>query len=159
MLNPDRNLYSVAPVGGIVIIGRAVSLRTGLTRDNALNLIGWLCIASNAKPEEIAAVLKEAETPLTKPVVAAVEAPKVSVPPMVEKGVLVPPVPPSRQPGGLAVNGRVGPEVEKTVEPFIGAVDAEEKAALDAVIAKVAATPVAAVDSEALARAWGVKNA
>lgn len=58
MLNPDHNLFSVAPVGSIVVIGRQMTLRGGLTRERAINLITWLSIATNATREEIAAEMK-----------------------------------------------------------------------------------------------------
>jgi len=141
MLNPDRNLYSVAPVGQVVIIGRNNALKGGLSRENALNLIGWLILATNAKPEDITRVLLDASKPVGAQA-PKVEAPKVSVPP---------------------------------VAAFIGEIDPEEQAAIDAVkqppaapavvplkpaVAAVAAAVPATtpVDEAALTAAWAGKS-
>jgi hypothetical protein len=56
-LNPDKNLYSVAPIGNVIVIGRQISLRGGLVRDQALNLLSCLIIATNASPDEIGACI------------------------------------------------------------------------------------------------------
>jgi len=79
-LNPDRNHYSVAPVGNNIIIARVALLKGGLSRENALNLIAWLVLATNANPDEIARVLLDASKPVGNQ--PAVEAPKVLVPPV-----------------------------------------------------------------------------
>lgn len=110
MLNPDNNLYSVAPVGNVVIIGRQVALKGGITRDNAINLLTWLILSTNATPEEISSAISAALKPTAqiKPTVTVL--PKVQVP--------------------LA---------GQNVAAFIGTVDAEEQAALDEVAAACAA--------------------
>lgn len=104
MLNPDNNLYSVAPVGNVIVIGRQAALKGGITRDSALNLLTWLILSTNAKPEEIAAGIAAAIKPTTpvKPTVTVL--PKIQVP----------------------VAGQ-------NVAAFIGEVDPEEQAALDEV--------------------------
>jgi hypothetical protein len=110
MLNPDNNLYSVAPVGNVIVIGRQASLKGGLTRDSALNLLTWLILSTNAKPEEIAAGIAAAIKPTTpvKPTVTVL--PKIQVP----------------------VAGQ-------NVAAFIGEIDPEEQAALDEVAQACAA--------------------
>lgn len=110
MLNPDNNLYSVAPVGNVIVIGRQAALKGGITRESALNLLTWLILSTNAKPEEIAAGIAAAIKPTTavKPTAPAV--PKIQVP----------------------VAGQ-------NVAAFIGEVDPEEQAALDEVAAACAA--------------------
>jgi hypothetical protein len=113
MLNPDDNLYSVAPVGHIVIIGRQVALKGGITRDNAINLLTWLILSTNATPDEIRAAIVKANKPT--PFTAAISrfaAPTATVTPIVPQQV---------------------PVAGQSVAAFIGDVDTEEQAALDEV--------------------------
>lgn len=110
-LNPDKNLFSVAPVGTVVIIGRSGTLKAGLTRENALNLIAWLILSTDAKPVEIAAMLRDACTP-TPPVVGKTQ----SLPPPAVEKQLSPPV--------------QVPPAGTVVKEFIGDIDDEEAAAL-----------------------------
>ena len=64
-LNPIWNRYNVAPINGIVVIGHRRAMHSGLTRENAMNLLAWLIIATEATPDEITAELEAAhkETP------------------------------------------------------------------------------------------------
>lgn len=55
--DPQMNLYSVAPIGENVYIGRNAVLRGGLARKSALNLAVWLIVATGATPEEIRRLL------------------------------------------------------------------------------------------------------
>lgn len=140
-LNPDRNHFSVAPVGNSIIIGRAGLLKGGLSRENALNLIGWLVLATNAKPEDIKRVLADASKPTKAPQAQpAAEASEVT-------------------------------KVPPAVTAFIGSIDPEEKAALQEAAQQVnqpASVPSALgtnakteipkttpVDEQALTAAWG----
>lgn len=120
MLNPDNNLYSVAPVGHNVIIARQVALKGGISRDNAINLLTWLIIATNTTPEEIAQAMSKAIKPTVQPAKPVVATPPVPVAPPVVAG--------------------------QTVQAFIGEIDPEEQAALDdvaqACAIAVAAAPV-----------------
>src|SRR5512137_1626594 len=155
--NPDKNLFSVAPVGQIVIIGRSMVLRGGLSREHAMNLATWLLIAANATPEEVKAGIQDAMTPnavyLMGRRVTGLPARTVPQPP--------PPQTP-RQPQPVA------PEVAGQVAPFIGEIDPEEAEGIQAATtpqtgAKApAAAPgapvvpkVAVVDPGKLANAWG----
>jgi len=61
-LNPDMNLFSVAPIGHIIMIGRANALKGGLSREYAINLLTWLTIATGANPEEICEEIAKACT-------------------------------------------------------------------------------------------------
>lgn len=156
--NPDKNLFSVAPVGGIVIIGRSMVLRGGLTRELALNLATWLLISANATPEEVKANIQDAMTPnarnLTgRRVVGLPTARTVPQPP--------PPQAP-KQPEPVA------PEVAGQVAPFIGEIDPEEAEGIQAALTPQtgpkapvveSAAPgmpkIAVVDPGKLADAWG----
>lgn len=155
--NPDKNLFSVAPVGQIVIIGRSITLRGGLSREHALNLATWLLISANATPEEVKAGIQDAMTPnavnLTgRRVVGLVPQRTVPQPP--------PPQAPKAQ--------EVAPEVAGQVAPFIGEIDPEEAEGIEAATTPQTgpkAPPAAAagpvlpkvrtVDPDALANAWG----
>jgi hypothetical protein len=101
-LNPDKNLYSVAPVGPNIIIGRQMCLKGGLDRKRAINLLAWLMIATKATGAEIRAELKDATT-------ATGQAPAVE--------------------GPTNVVG-ISSATQEAVRPFIGSVDAEEQEAL-----------------------------
>lgn len=104
-LNPDKNLYSVAPVDSFVIIGRIAALKGRIERPKALNLLAWLMIATNATTEEIRAELKDAKTPcLRAPAVESVPAPSNVV--------------------------AIPQSVQEAVKPFIGDLDSEEVEAL-----------------------------
>lgn len=59
-LNPHWNRYNVAPVNGIIIIGHRRAMHSGLTRENAINLLAWLTIATEATAEEIAREMEQA---------------------------------------------------------------------------------------------------
>jgi len=123
MLNPDDNLYSVAPVGNIVVVGRNVALKGGITRDNAINLLTWLILSTNATPDEIRTAIVKANRPTAR---FAPSAPPIAVVP--------------RQAVPLA---------GQSVAAFMGEIDAEEQAALDEVKAacEVAATVTPAVET------------
>lgn len=106
-LNPDKNLYSVAPVGPTVIIGRIAAVKGGIERKRAINLLAWLMIATNATGEEIRAELKDAKTPTAQaPAPGTVEVP-----------------------AGLV---SIPQSTQDAVRPYIGDVDAEEREALEA---------------------------
>lgn len=159
--NPDKNLFSVAPVGGIVIIGRSMVLRGGLTRELALNLATWLLISANASPEEVKAGIQDAMTPnklnLTGRRVVGLPTART-----------VPQPPPPRTPSKPA---EVAPEVSGQVTPFMGEIDPEEAEGIAAALtpttpqtgarvpAPTANVPVlpkiATVDPDKLADAWG----
>ena len=111
MLNPDKNLYSVAPVGGNIIVGRFNTLKASMTRDQAMNLLTWLIISTKTNPKEIAEVMAEVCTPNM---------------PSRPKPVVVPKPP---EPVNLG-----------EVETFIGNIDPEEQAALDAAIEEAGKT-------------------
>lgn len=138
-LNPDRNHYSVAPVGGNIIIGRVALLKGGLSRENALNLIGWLVLATNAKPDDIARVLAEASTPIGKAVPPAVEPPKVLVPPV------------------AAFIGSIDAEEQAAINEAAQAVNAPQPQVPPAVGAgaKTTVPKTIIVDPEGLTEAWG----
>lgn len=118
-LNPDRNHFSVAPVGNVIIIGRHTALKGGLSRESALNLLGWLVIATGASPQEIKLQIALAQTPTgaTPPVIRA-----------------VPPMPTAPQTVQAA-----------ELETFVGQVDDEEKAALDSAGVQIAPSPALVV--------------
>lgn len=111
MLNPDKNLYSVAPVGGNIIIGRHIALRGGLSREQALNLLTWLIISTNSSPTEIASLLKDANT--ANSVARA---------------------------GGVPRPPQMGHVDVDNVKQFIGTIDPEEQAAIDAAIEEAGKT-------------------
>ena len=90
------------------MIGRHGPLRGGLSRENAINLLTWLVIATKATDEEIAAELKEA---LKMPPVAPQRAPVVSLPPRVQATI-------------------------EELKTYVGDLDSEEKASVDAVAQK-----------------------
>jgi hypothetical protein len=165
MLNPDKNLFSVAPVGQIVIIGRQAALKGGMTRDNAMNLLTWLILSCNATPEEIGARIKDASTPTIKPV------PGVSGPIVSRFAATAQPAQPA-QPVKPATLPQPTPQSQVSeLNKFIGDVDAEEQAALDDLKAAcetaVKQNPLepsqiqppgkpGIVDESALVSAWGV---
>lgn len=136
-LNPDRNLYSVAPVGNVIVIGRNMALRGGLTRENAINLIAWLAIATNAKPEEISAEIRSASTSIPK------AEPKAAV---------------ARPPAAALHVANPAEVASRKAEPFIESVDNEEVAAIAEAVKKAgeslngAETPV--IDGDQLTKAW-----
>lgn len=139
-LNPDRNHFSVAPVGNNIIIGRVALLKGGLSRENALNLIGWLVLATNAKPDDITRVLSEASTPIGKQVLPpAVEPPKVLVPPV------------------AAFMGSIDAEEQAALDEAVQAVNAPQPQVTPAVGAgaKTTVPKSITVDPEGLTEAWG----
>jgi hypothetical protein len=139
-LNPDRNHYSVAPVGNNIIIGRVALLKGGLSRENALNLVGWLVLATNAKPDDIARVLSEASTPIGKQILpSAVETPKVLVPPV------------------ASFIGSIDPEEQAAINEAAQAVNAPQPQVPPTVGAgaKTTVPKSIVVDPEGLADAWG----
>lgn len=102
-LNPDKNLYSVAPVGPNIIIGRHMCLKGGLDRKRALNLLAWLMLATKATTEEIRAEIKDATLPIV----------------------------PASEPVELPANVvGISSAVQDEVRPFIGEIDPEEQEAL-----------------------------
>ena len=123
MLNPDDNLYSVAPVGNIVVVGRNVALKGGITRDNAINLLTWLILSTNATPDEIRTAIVKANRPTAR---------------------FAPSVPPV-----AVVPRQAVPLAGQSVAAFMGEIDAEEQAALDEVKAacEVAATVTPVVET------------
>lgn len=151
--NPDKNLFSVAPVGQIVIIGRSVALRGGLSREYALNLATWLLIAANATPEEVKQGIQDAmistPTPKSRPVVglATVRTVPTLPPPRAEKP------------------EEVSPEVAGQVTPFIGQIDPEEAEGIKTALnqqtgakmsapASLATSKIATIDVDSFANAW-----
>lgn len=102
-LNPDKNLYSVAPVGQTIIIGRQMCLKGGLERKRAINLLAWLMIATKATGEEIRAELKDATLPIVSP------------------------SEPIESPSNVV---GISSSVQEAVKPYIGNLDAEEQEAL-----------------------------
>lgn len=173
-LNPNHNLFSVAPVGHIIVIGRAGSLKGGLERDRAMNLLGWLVIATGATPSEIRDVIKAAHVqPAPVPVAPAGVAvqPRVMAPPPIVRPtpgpgaqpVYAPPKPAPVTPT-VAAPIAIGAPLASVpaaggVVPFMGDVDAEEAAALAEALAKAGeALPdeakTAPVDTDKLAAAW-----
>lgn len=138
MLDPNHNLFSVAPVGNSVVIGRHSALKAGLERDRVLNLIGWLVIASGAKPEEIHAVIAVANA------AKEVQGPKQGEE---TKDVVAP------RSAASVVAG-------EAARPFIGDVDPQEKAAIDAAVAKAKndletmGAGTTAINIDELANAW-----
>ena len=155
--NPDKNLFSVAPVGQIVIIGRSMVLRGGLSREHAMNLATWLLIASNATPEEVQAGIQDAMTPNA---VNLTGRRVVGLP--TARTVKQPPQPQAPKPVAVA------PEVAGQFTPFIGEIDPEEAEGIQAATtpqtgpkapAVASGAPVvpkvAVVDPDKLANAWG----
>lgn len=149
--NPDKNLFSVAPVGHIVIIGRSISLRGGLSREHALNLATWLLISTGATPEEVKASIQDAMTgtPYSGKTHKTVTGAQRTVPQ---------PAPPKAPP---AQTSDVPPEVSGQVTPFIGDIDREEAEAIQAAtkpptVPTVGALPkVKPIDPNDVANAWG----
>lgn len=140
-LNPDKNLYSVAPVGTTIIIGRIGVLKVGLNREGAINLLTWLILSTNAKPEEIAASIKDACTPnqitttgkpLNPPPAAA-----------------LPAVPSTGRPQSPPVATETG---GNSVRAFIGDIDEEEAEAIKN--ARPSVPKTAELDSEGTVAAW-----
>ena len=155
-LNPDKNLFSVAPVGSIVIIGRSMVLRGGLTREHALNLATWLLIAANATPEDVKAGIQDAMTGTANLLTQRKT---------VTSARTVPQPPPPRAPKAEA--SEVAPEVAGQVTPFIGTIDPEEAEGIQAALQAARPTkapqqapaatlpPVKTIDAAALGAAWG----
>lgn len=147
-LNPDRNLYSVAPVGNAIVIGRVMALKGGLDRERVVNLIAWLTIATGAKPGEIAAEIAKAQTavPQAKPVAIAEM-------PMVMSG---PARLPEFKPKEGAAHLAIPSEIAGKVTPFIGRIDPEEKAAIDAAVQEVGERlrETEPIDADKLADFW-----
>jgi hypothetical protein len=159
-LNPDKNLFSVAPVGSIVIIGRSMGLRGGLTREHALNLATWLLISANATPAEVKASIADAMTG-TPNLLRNLKT--------VTNGRTVPQPPPPKAPPALA--SEVAPEVSGQVTPFIGTIDAEEAEGIQAALVQPgrpdkapqqapaeSLLAVKTVDLVALGAAWGKED-
>lgn len=119
-LNPDNNLYSVAPVGHVIVIGRQAALKGGITRDSAVNLLAWLILSTNAKPDEIGAAIAKAFKPT-----APAAAPPAAIVSRFQVPATVAPSPP------LPVAGQ-------NVAAFMGEIDSEEQQALDEVAAACA---------------------
>lgn len=148
-LNPDRNIYSVAPVGSAIVIGRVMALKGGLDRERVVNLIAWLTIATGAKPSEIAAEIAKAQTEVPKPLsVAMMEAPKVMSGPARL---------PEFQPKQGAPHIPMPSEVAGKVTPFIGKIDPEEQAAINAAVQEVGERlrETEPINPDKLAEAWG----
>lgn len=149
--NPDKNLYSVAPVGQVVIIGRSMVLRGGMTRAQALNLATWLVIAAEATPDQLVASIRDCM------VASPARGPGHAVMPLPARTAPQPP-PPRATP---AEAQPVAPEVAGQVTPFIGEIDAEEKAAIEAAVKSsegAKAPAIATVDVEGFAGKWGASN-
>lgn len=148
--NPDKNLFSVAPVGGIIIVGHSMALRGGLTRERALNLATWLLIATNATPKDIKEGIAEAMTPTgtAKPVGGRAPVPKEILDKIAAKlG--------KKLEDAATAEGAPNP-LESQVAPFIGSVDAEEAASIADAVPSVSATPTTqAVIPDDVAKAWG----
>jgi hypothetical protein len=170
-LNPNHNLFSVAPVGNVVVIGRHMAVKT-LERPRAMNLLAWLVIATGAKPEEVAALIREANTapaapvvmsppPIMRPTPGPGAQPARSLPAPAAAAPVPATVPeaPPNAPGSPPLR----PDVAAAATPFVGTIDAEEKAALAEAAAALGAELDAAerngktkaVDADALADAWG----
>jgi hypothetical protein len=62
-VNPSHNIFNVAPVGNVVVIGVKRALGGGIARDRAINLLAWLIIATKATPDEVAAEIAHAHEP------------------------------------------------------------------------------------------------
>jgi len=174
-LQPDRNLYSVAPVGGNIIIGRHIALKGGISREGAINLIAWLCIGTNAKPEDIAAEIRRASEPIpaspspamtaaaanaAKPPAAVVTLPVAQRPAIPESPA---PVAPRTTLTSVPDSPPVPTAVVDQARPFLGDVDAEEAAALQEGLARTAAQLAAGggtdpVNGDELADAWGKRG-
>jgi hypothetical protein len=139
-LNPNKNLFSVAPVGGVTIIGHSGGLKMGLTRDRALNLIAWLTIATNATPEEVKAEMDDARSdalPACRPapqIIAQIHPSMPAAAPIRGKDIdpklaaqiaaQMEALNSAKVPGGVASD----------TSAFIGDLDPEEAAAIDAVV-------------------------
>lgn len=151
--NPDKNLFSVAPVGQIIIIGRAISLRGGLSREYALNLATWLLISTGATPEEVKAGIQDAMTGKPADVGKAHKA-------LVGAQRTVPQAPP---PKALAAQpSEVSSLVAGQVAPFIGDVDPEEADGIKAALPEMPTVPtvgdkpkIPVIDPNDVANAWG----
>lgn len=136
-LIPERNYYSVAPLGnGVVMIGRQMALRGGIERGNAVNLIAWLIIATGATPEEVGREIKRASMDIGAKEESVTKVAPVVVPPPV-----------------------VTEEVKAAVQPFVGTVDNEEEMAITMAIEKarrdLGEGAAKAVDVEELGKKWG----
>lgn len=149
--NPDKNLFSVAPIGQIVIIGRAITLRGGMTREHALNLATWLIIASDSTPDQIAASIADAMVPTPSK--------GQGHPTMPMPGRTVPQAPPPR--AVLNTASPVAPEVAGQVTPFIGTLDGEETEAIVSAVQSQGQKPgpkVPVIDAEEFGAKWGGIN-
>ena len=152
--NPDKNLFSVAPVGNIVIIGRAVSLRGGITREYALNLATWLLISAKVSPAELRASIQDAMTGTPNAGTTRKTMPA--------QGRTVPQPPPPPAPPAKASD--VPAEVAGQVAPFIGEIDPEEAAALaeakptETTVNPKTDTKIPVVNPDDVANAWGGSN-
>lgn len=154
--NPDKNLFSVAPVGQIIIIGRSTSLRGGLSREYALNLATWLLISAGATPEEVRAGIQDAMTGKPADVGKSHKA-------LVGAQRTIPQAPP---PKALAAEpAEVSPMVAGQVAPFIGDVDKEEAEGIKAALPEMPTVPVVAgqlkipvINPDDVASAWGGSN-
>jgi hypothetical protein len=111
MLNPDDNLYSVAPIGQVIVIGRQMALKGGIMRENAINLLTWLILSTNATPDEIRAAILKANKPTVR-LGATVGIGAQAVAKIVPAKIQVP------------IGGQ-------SVAAFMGEIDPEEQAALD----------------------------
>ncbi len=148
--NPDKNLFSVAPVGPIVVIGRSISLRGGLSREYAMNLATWLLISCNATPKEIRDGVVDAMTPTVKTGKGQ------GTMPLPERTVPLPAPPKAKE--GKASD--VSAEVAGQVTPFIGTIDSEEAASLQEAVKATVTSPVTGlkipvINPEDVASAWG----
>lgn len=180
-LDPNHNLFSVAPIGPNIMIARSAALKGAIARDRALNLIGWLVIATGATRKEILDVIKAANgakpepvkpalpavsvprvAPVRpaapRPVVVPAVAPTVTVAPIVPVAPAVPVVPPELPPNDMGAPP-VSEAVAVGVKPFIGAVDPEEARALAEAATALgkemdAAQKTKPVDSDAIEADW-----
>lgn len=151
--NPDKNLYSVAPVGQIVIIGRSMVLRGGMTREQALNLATWLIIAADATPDQVAAGIADCMVDTLRK-----GAGKTVMP--LPARTAPQPAPPLAKPQEAQA---VAPEVSGQVTPFIGDLDAEEKEAVQAAVqvqsrGEKAGPKISVIDAEEFGAKWGGMN-
>lgn len=134
-LNPDKNLYSVAPVGAITIIGHSAGLKMGLTRDRALNLIAWLTIATGATQAEIQGEMDDARSGAPSGSVGA-NAPQViqQARPSMSNSVAGAPLRGKDIDPELAAQIASQLDALKKTKEFVGEVDAEEGAAINAAL-------------------------
>jgi len=139
--NPDKNLFSVAPVGQLVIIGHKGGLKSGLPREQALNLAAWLLIASNASPGELQAAMDDAR----------------SSAPTVTTG----PSSPSAPLKGKEISPELAALIAGQMRPIIGDLDGEEKEAITAAVqvqSEPGAGKIPVVDAQEFGAKWGGLN-